>query len=125
MALADPQSITVNAVAQSMPRISSTSSGNSRRSNYQKSDRTYSLEVLYRDTTKNKKQRTVCLLTFIHTITATDPFTAEQYSEDQRWSIQLDRPLVGFTQTQADQDWAGLKAWLDSTMVGKIWGGES
>jgi hypothetical protein len=125
MALADPQSITVNAVAQSMPRVSSTTGNNQRKSNYQKSDRTYFLEVLHRDVTRNKRQRIVSLVTFTQQTTATDPFTAEQYSETCSWSAQLDRPLVGFTQTQIDQNWTGFKTWYDSTMVGKIFGGES
>ena len=108
-----------------MPRVSSTTGNNQRKSNYQKADRTYFLEVLHRDVTRNKRQRVVSLVTFTQQATATDPFTAEQYSESVALSVQVDRPLVGFTTTQIDQNWTGFKTWFDSTMLSKILGGES
>jgi hypothetical protein len=126
MALSDPQSITVNAVAQSMPRISTTSGNNQRKSNYQKTDKSYSLEVLHRDIQRSGRPRIVSLVSFTNRITATDPLNANnQYYDTMTWSVQLDRPEAGFTSTTADQMWTGMKTWFDSTLVGKIFGGES
>jgi len=125
MALTDPQSITVNAVAQSMPRISTTTGNNQRKSTYQKSDRTYALDVLHRDIQRNKRNRTISLVTFTQTATVTDPFDSSLYPDTVSWSVQLDKPVSGFTQTVIDQMWTGFKTWYDSTMVGKIFGGES
>jgi len=125
MALTDPQSITVNAVAKSMPRISTTAGNNQRRSTYQIADRTFSLEVLHRDVVRNKRPRLVSLVTFTQRANVTDPLNTDLIPETLSLSVQLDHPLDGFTSTQGDQMWTGFKTWFDSTMFGKIWGGES
>lgn len=118
--LADPQSVTVNAVAQSMPRILNEGS----HSLYQKSDLTFSLDVKHRTVVRDKKRRVVSIVQFNQKKVVADPLTAVNDYETLLWSVMLDRPEVGFTSTECDQQWAGLKTWFDTTMVGKIFGRE-
>jgi hypothetical protein len=125
MSLADPQVITVNAVAKSMPRISTTTSSNQRQSSYSLADKTFSLDVIHRDLKRNSRPRLVSLVRFTQRANVTDPLNSALIPETVAWSVQLDRPVDGFTQTQVDQMWTGFKSWFDSTMVGKIFGGES
>lgn len=125
MSLADPQSITVNAVAKSMPRISTTAGNNQRRSTYQMADRTFSLEVLHRDIARNKRPATASLVTFTQRANVTDPLNTDLIPETLVLSVQIVHPVDGFTLTQGDQMWTGFKTWFDSTTFGKIWGGES
>jgi hypothetical protein len=125
MALADPQVVTVATVAKSMPRVSTTSGNNQRKSLYQMVDRTYSLEVVQRDIVRNKRPRQVALVTLLQRANVTDPLNSDLIPETVVWSVQLDRPLDGFTQTQVTDMWTGFKTWYDSTMVGKVFGGEN
>lgn len=119
--LADPQSVTVNAVAQSMPRILS----EGQHSVFQKSDLTFKLEVRHRSVVRDKKRRVVSLVTFTQRKVVADPLTAVNDYETLAESFQIDRPEVGFTSSEVDQQWAGLKAWADTTMIGKLYGQES
>jgi len=121
MALADPQSITVNAVAKSMPRI--TSSGQN--STYQMGDQTFGLNVKHTPFSKDKKSRVKSLASFTQRKVVADPLTAVNDYENLIISVQIDRPLAGFTSTEVDQMVTGFKSWLDSTMVGKLYGQES
>lgn len=120
MALADPQSITVNAVAKSMPRILTEGS----HSFYQMSDQTFSLDVRHRTVKRAQKSRVVSLVTFTQRKVVADPLTAVNDYETLASSVQFDRPEAGFTATEMDQQWAGLKAWADTTMIGKLYGRE-
>jgi hypothetical protein len=121
MALADPQSITVNSVAKSMPRVLN----EGRHSLYQMSDQTFSLDVSHRSVRRDKKARVVSRVAFTQRKVVADPLTAVNDYEFLIWSIQVDRPEAGYTSTETDQMLAGLKTWFDSTMVGKIFGQES
>lgn len=118
--LADPQSITVNSVGKSMPRILNEGS----HSLYQMSDLTFSLDVKHRTVVRDKKRRVVSLVQFNQKKVVADPLTAVNDYENLLWSVMLDRPEVGFTSTETDQQWAGFKTWFDTTMVGKIFGRE-
>jgi hypothetical protein len=119
--LSDPQTITVNAVAQVMPRIIN----ESLHSQYVLSDGTYSLDIRHRSKRVDKKIRVVSLVAFNHRKVVTDPLTSVNDYDNALWSVQLDRPEVGFTNTELINDVTGLKTWLDSTMIGKLIGKES
>lgn len=121
MALADPQTITVNSVAKVMPRILSEGT----HSTYQLSDLTFTLDVLHRTVRRDGKQRVVSTVKFIHRKVVADPLTSVNDYEFLNESVQIDRPEAGFTATEVDQNWAGFKTWFDSTMMGKIFGRES
>jgi len=119
--LADPQSITVNAVAKSMPRL--TSEG--QHSFYQLADQTFGLDILHRPIKRDGKSRVVSRVAFTQRAVVADPLTAVNDFENVTVSVQIDRPEAGFTSTQIDQMVTGFKSWLDSTMVGKLYGRES
>jgi hypothetical protein len=54
-----------------------------------------------------------------------DPLTAVNDYETLSFYVVIDRPKYGFSSTQVDQLVSGLKTWLDSTSVGKLYGRES
>jgi hypothetical protein len=116
--LADPQSVTVNSVAQSLAKTSTTGQS----SVYEKSDGTYKLTVSHQVT---KGDRIRSLIRFDHKAVVTNPLDASNDYDTQSVQIVLERPNFGFTSTDLANDWAGIKAWLDTTMVGKIFGRES
>lgn len=120
MAFADPQSVTVNAVAQSMPRVSVGSSGGLS-SMYQKSDESFKLTISHQ---KNAK-RIRSMARIDQRSVVADPLTAENDYEILSFYVVIDRPLVGYTQTQCEQLIAGFKTWLDNTAIGRLYGQES
>lgn len=121
MALADPQTITVNAVAKVMPRIVSTGTS----SQYELADKTFGLSIKHNSFKQDKKSRIKSLAAFTQRAVVPDPLTTINDYETVTVSVQIDRPEAGFTQTQIDQMVTGFKTWLDSTMVGKLFGRES
>lgn len=54
-----------------------------------------------------------------------DPLTAVNDYEVLSFYFVIDRPEVGFSQVQVEQLIAGLKTWLDTTVIGKLYGSES
>lgn len=118
MALADPQVVTVNAVAQTMPRV--LTSGTSAK--YQKADETFTLNVSH---TNTKDRRIRSMARIDQRAIVADPLTAENDYQVLSFYVVVDRPNYGFTQTQTEQLIAGFKTWLDNTMIGKLFGQES
>lgn len=121
MSLADPQSVTVNAVAQSMPRI--LVSGTS--STYAKADESFKLTISHQKSTSKGNRRVRSMARIDQRAIVPDPLTAVNDYETLSFYVVIDRPEVGFTSTQCDQLIAGFKTWLDSTMVGKLYGQET
>lgn len=115
--LTDPQSITVNAVAQSMPKV--ISDGTS--STYEKADGTFRLKVSH----QVSKGRVRSLARFEQRAVVADPLTAVNDYETLVFYVNIDRPEVGFTSTQVQQLVAGFNSWLNGTMVDKLYGRES
>lgn len=113
----DPQSVTVNAIAQSMPKIETT--GNS--SLYSKADGTFKLKISH----TSSKNRIRSMVRIDQRAVVADPLTAVNDYENLAFYVVVDRPEIGFTSTQVDQLIAGLKTWLDSTAIGKLYGRES
>lgn len=113
----DPQSVTVNAVAQSMARvlISGTSAV------YQKADETFKLSISH----QKSKGRIRSMARIDQRAIVPDPLTAVNDYETLSFYFVIDRPEVGFSSTQVDQLIAGLKTWLDTTAIGKLYGQES
>lgn len=125
MALADPQVVTVNSVAKSMPRLASVTNGPLTVTTYQKDDSTFTLEVKHLSLTKDKKKRVRSTATFVQRAIVPDPLTAQNDYETCSISFQFERPEAGFTSAQVTDMVTGLKTWFDSTMVGKMYGRES
>ncbi|DAD51467.1 coat protein [ssRNA phage Gerhypos.4_19] len=117
MALADPQSVTVNSVAQSMPLIKR----DGQKAVYQKADGTYTLTVSHQPS----GTRTRTLVKIERKAVVTDPLTSVNDYDTLSTQIIFDHPQFGFTATEMAQQAAGLFGLLDSTMIGKLFGGES
>lgn len=120
--LTDPQTVTVNAVAKTMPRVSS--SGTS--AVYQLADETFKLEVSHQVVSKGKSaSRIRTLVRVTQRAIVADPLTAVNDYDTMSLQFVIDRPNYGFTGVQLDQLRAGFAAWLDTTMTGKLFGLES
>lgn len=119
--LADPQTITVNSVAKTMPKVLT----DGQHAVYQLADRTFTLDIRHTQRTVDKKARVKSLVTFTQQAIVTDPLTSVNDFENLIFSVQIDRPLAGFTTTQVQQLVAGFNAWLTGTMVDKLYGLES
>jgi predicted Zn-dependent peptidase len=123
MALADPQIITVNGVAQSMPR---TEVG-VKTATYTKSDGLFSLLIghLIGKGKNSSNNRVRTRIAFNQRAIVTNPLDSTNDYDNLIISVLIDRPEYGFTSTQMDQMLAGFKTWLDSTMTAKMYGQES
>jgi hypothetical protein len=117
MAFSDPQSVTINAVAQSLPEISR--SGLS--TTYRKSGGAYTLRVSHVEAKRNR--RTVRL---DFEKVAADPFDA---SVNQKFTgsvyVVIDSPPTGFSDEELKNNVLGLTGWLTSANILKVLGGES
>lgn len=113
----DPQVVTVNAVAQSMPRVTSTGL----KSVYSKVDGNWILTISHTES----KDRIRSMARVDQRAVVADPLTAVNDYETLSFYVVVDRPTYGFTQTQVDQLIAGVKTWLDTTASGKLFGKES
>lgn len=119
MAFGDPQSVTVNSVAQSMPRIQLMDNGT--KAIYQKADGTYKLTISHKSLGKD---RVNSMVRIDQLAIVPDPLTSVNDYETLSFWVVIDRPLAGFTQTQVEQLIAGMKTWLDSTNIGRVFGRE-
>jgi hypothetical protein len=120
MALSDPQAVDIGAGSVSLPR---TSTGNNE-STYTSADGTVTLEL---STSKGKRQRQVIRVD-VTKITA-DPFIPAQNSEvSMSFYMVSDRPVAGFTNTEALNIFLGLAAQMKASTnaVAAAWlGGQS
>lgn len=114
--LADPQTVTVNAVAQTLP---ATLRGENE-SKYTEDIGEYDLHISHQF--GSRKRRVVRLN---HTKIAADPITAVNASVSASMYLVIDEPQWGFTDTELGDDVAGLLAYLTTATVAKVLGGES
>lgn len=112
MALSDPQSVTVNTVAKSMPRIQ-TEQG---KSIYQKDDQTFRLTVSHQ--TSGTRVRHMVRLD--EKKVAADPLTAVNSYQTTGVYLVIDEPAYGFTDTEINYDVQALVAWLTQANVLKV-----
>lgn len=120
MALADPQSITINTITTSMPRTSSGVNSGGFTSN----DGTLRFSVSH---TYGKRTRRAVRLD--HKKIAPDPFIAGQSAEvSTSVTLVLDSPTTGYTVTELKQVIDGFIAKLSASsgaLITQIEGGES
>lgn len=117
--LADPQSVTINSVAQSLPAVSRLKN----QSQYAKDDATVELTISH---SYGKRTRRVARLDFNKI--AADPLTAQNARFSMSAYLVVDLPPVGFTNAEAKQVVDGLTAYLTASTGAKvtsILGGES
>jgi len=121
MAFSDPQSVTVNAVAQSMPR---TSSGSDRGA-FKKDDGTYTLSISH-DYGSKATRRLIRLDNFK---VAPDPlFPAQNTPYQAAVHLVVTEPPVGYTNAELKLIVDGFLAYLTASsgaMITKLLGGES
>ena len=118
--LADPQSVTVNAVAQSLPRTTAgTNLGQ-----FTKEDGTAKLSVQH---AYGKRTRRTARFDFNKIVA--DPLVPSQNQKvGSSVYIVIDHPVTGFTNTEIKQIADGFLAWLSASSganITKILGGES
>lgn len=113
----DPQTITVNAVAKVMARI--LTSGQS--STYQTADGLFKLILSHQ--LSNSRVRTMAR--FEQRLIVPDPLTSVNDWETLSTYHVIDRPEVGFSVAQIQQQIAGFQVWHDATSIAKLVGQES
>lgn len=113
---ADPQSVTVNAVAQSLAAVGREELA----STYRKDDGSYQLVISHQE--KSRNRRTVRLS---HRKIAADPLSADNVEYSMSTYLVIDVPPVGYTNTEIKDIVLGLTGWLTSANVLKVLGGES
>lgn len=120
MALIDPQSITINAVANPLPRVGSGPNSGS----FQKEDGSVRLSVNHAYGKRNRRTIRVD-----HNKISTDPL---QPNVNRPFSMSayvvIDTPVGGYTNTEIKQIVDGLTAYLTASsgaVVTKVLGGES
>jgi hypothetical protein len=115
---ADPQSITVNAVAQSMPAISRGTDT----SLYMKDDGSFKLTVAH----QYKAERSRYTVRVDATKISADPLTtANNRVYSQSVYLVIDKPVVGYSNAEAQQLASALTLWLTSANILKVLGGET
>lgn len=113
---ADPQSVTVNAVAQSLPAIRREDLASA----YRKDDGTYGLEISHQEGKRNRR-----VVRLNQSKIAADPLTAANVEYSMSAYLVIDVPPVGYTNTEMKDIVLGLTGWLTSANVLKVLGGES
>lgn len=120
MALSDPKTVTINAVATPLPRITTKDNA----SVYQKDDSSVKLTV-----SQSYGKRKGTLVRFDFQKTAADPLISAQniiYTESV--SIVVNRPLVGYTNAETKLNVEGALSFLTASSgadLTKVLGGEN
>lgn len=115
---ADPQSVTVNAVAKSLARVGTTSP--ERRGSFSTPDGDFSFEVR-QDKTANRFRREVRLT---QKKVAADPISAVNKEVSTSVIIAVDEPRWGFTDTEIGYLTAAIITWFSTGNRDKLLGGE-
>lgn len=114
--LSDPQSITINSVANSLPRISTALT----ESIYRTADGNLQLKISH----TQSKGRTRRLIRLDTREIVADPITSINDYETLSSYLVIDEPDVGFSDDDVKLFVAGLLAWLTPANVGKVLGAE-
>jgi len=114
---ADPQTVTINAVAKSLARIMVTGTS----AIYQNTDETFKLTISHQKSGK----RTRTMVRIDQRAIVTNPLDSTNDYDTLSFYAVIDHPEYGFSTAQIQQLAAGLMAWLDSTAIAKLIGKES
>lgn len=114
---ADPQSVTVNAVPVSLPKIASTG----QKSTYRSATGEWELVISHDEKNRHRK-----VMALTQKIVAEDPFlTGTNRSFTQTWTLVGNVPAVGFTATQMDYAAQALVDFAADATLDKLIAGES
>lgn len=117
---ADPQTITINGVANTCNRVAL----GDMNATYRTADETVQLRISH----KSAKNRVRRMARIDQTIVATDPLTSEQDYESAGVYLVIDEPKVGFSDAQLQYIVSALVAWLTASTnanTTKLLGSES
>jgi predicted Zn-dependent peptidase len=117
MAFTDPQSVTVDAVPYSMPRISSDGTG----ALYSTADEAFKMRISHQES----KGRTRRMVRLDKRVVAADPLTAVNVYQSVGVYLVIDQPEYGFSIDNIDDIVQGFKTWLSTANVTKVCGSES
>jgi len=113
----DPQSVTVNSVAKSCPRISV----GELNSTYKEATGEFQLRVSHQETSK----RTRRMVRLDQKKVAADPLTAVNAYQTAGVYLVIDEPITGFSDTELGYLVTALKDWLTAGNIAKVCAGES
>lgn len=116
MAFTDPQSVTIDAVPYSMPRVETGTS----KSLYSEATEALKMTVSHQDS----KGRTRRMVRLDKRVVAADPLTAVNVYQTLGVYLVIDEPEYGFTIDNIDDVVQGFKTWLSTANVTKVCGGE-
>lgn len=116
MAFTDPQTITVDTVAQTLNRIKS----DGYRSEYAEQDEEFKLTISHQES----KTRTRRMVRVDQRVVAADPLTSVNEYKDLGVYLVIDEPEYGFTDAEIDDVVQALCTWLSTANVTKVCGNE-
>jgi hypothetical protein len=111
VAFADPQSVTINSVAQTLPRISSGVNTGA----FQKDDTTVKLSVNHQYGSRTRRQ-----IRLDHKKVAPDVFTADNTTYSMSAYRVVDVPTTGYTIAEQKQIVDALTAYLTASTGAKV-----
>lgn len=117
MAFTDPQSVTINSQAISMPRVESAGS----KSIYRDATSEHTFTISHQKTGKKRVRHAVRIDS--RSIVA-DPLTSVNDYEELSTYLVIDEPEYGFTDTEIQLVLTGFLAWFTSGNVAKVLGNE-
>lgn len=117
MSYSDPQSVTIDAVPYSMPRISVEPT----RSLYATADEGLKMTISHQES----KGRTRRMIRLDRRVVAADPLTSVNEYKSVGVYIVVDEPEYGFTDDNIDDIIQGFKTWLTTANVLKLLGSET
>lgn len=117
MSFSDPQTVTINAVAKSMPRVETGGTA----STYRTADEIFQMKISH----QSSKSRVRRMVRIDQTVIAENPLTAVNSSQKLGVYLVVDEPTFGFTDADIDYVVDGLVAWLTPANIAKFLGSES
>lgn len=116
MSFTDPQSVTIDAVPYSMPRVESEVS----KSLYSTATEDLKMTISHQES----KGRTRRMVRLDKRVVAADPLTAVNVYQTVGVYLVIDEPEYGFTDDNIDDIIQGFKTWLTTANVNKVLGSE-
>lgn len=116
MAFADPQTVTINAVPQSLVRVKS----DGLKSEYKTADEVYKFVISHQESGKRVRH----MVRIDKRVVAADPLTATNDYKSLGMYIVIDEPEYGFTDAEVNFVKTGLLAWASDANVLKVLAGE-
>ena len=114
---ADPQSITVNSVAQSCPRVIA----GDLNCTYKEATGAFQLRISHQETSKRIRR----MVRIDQKKVAADPLTAVNAYQTAGVYVVVDEPVTGFSDTELEYLVTALKNWLTAGNIAKVLASES